>query len=87
MSKNILVFSDGTGQAGGLRPDENRSNIYVPPRAGHQEGRSLHTGEVQGSIPCASTRKDLIYKAFKTSPRNLIGSIAQNDTQTCRQGP
>src|SRR5258708_16669356 len=28
MSKNILVFSDGTGQAGGLTPDENRSNIY-----------------------------------------------------------
>ena len=28
MSKNILVFSDGTGQAGGLIPDENRSNIY-----------------------------------------------------------
>jgi uncharacterized protein (DUF2235 family) len=28
MPKNILIFSDGTGQAGGLRPDENRSNIY-----------------------------------------------------------
>ena len=28
MPKNILVFSDGTGQAGGLTPDENRSNIY-----------------------------------------------------------
>jgi uncharacterized protein (DUF2235 family) len=28
MPKNILIFSDGTGQVGGLRPDENRSNIY-----------------------------------------------------------
>lgn len=28
MAKNILIFSDGTGQAGGLRPDENVSNIY-----------------------------------------------------------
>ena len=28
MSRNILVFSDGTGQAGGLTPDENVSNIY-----------------------------------------------------------
>ena len=28
MPKNILVFSDGTGQASGLTPDENRSNIY-----------------------------------------------------------
>jgi uncharacterized protein (DUF2235 family) len=33
MSKNILVFSDGTGQAGGLTPDENRSNIYKMFRA------------------------------------------------------
>jgi len=28
MSKNILIFSDGTGQAGGLLVDENRSNVY-----------------------------------------------------------
>lgn len=28
MGKNILIFSDGTGQAGGLTPDENVSNIY-----------------------------------------------------------
>lgn len=28
MSKNILIFSDGTAQAGGLIPDENLSNIY-----------------------------------------------------------
>ncbi len=28
MPKNIVIFSDGTGQAGGLRPDQNLSNIY-----------------------------------------------------------
>jgi uncharacterized protein (DUF2235 family) len=28
MAKNILIFSDGTGQAGGLAPDEERSNVY-----------------------------------------------------------
>lgn len=28
MTKNILIFSDGTGQAGGLMPDETRSNVY-----------------------------------------------------------
>jgi hypothetical protein len=33
ISKNILIFSDGSGQAGGLRPDENRSNIYKLYRA------------------------------------------------------
>jgi uncharacterized protein (DUF2235 family) len=26
--KNILIFSDGTGQAGGYMPDEARSNVY-----------------------------------------------------------
>jgi uncharacterized protein (DUF2235 family) len=28
MGKNILIFSDGTGQAGGFMPDEARSNVY-----------------------------------------------------------
>ncbi|WP_244474476.1 DUF2235 domain-containing protein [Methylobacterium sp. Leaf85] len=28
MGKNIVIFSDGTGQSGGLLPDENRSNVY-----------------------------------------------------------
>lgn len=33
MAKNILIFSDGTGQAGGILPDEKRSNIYKLYRA------------------------------------------------------
>jgi uncharacterized protein (DUF2235 family) len=33
MPKSILIFSDGTGQAGGLQFDENRSNIYKLYRA------------------------------------------------------
>lgn len=33
MGKNILIFSDGTGQAGGIAFDENRSNIYKLYRA------------------------------------------------------
>ena len=28
MTKNILVFSDGTGQDGGARPEQRISNIY-----------------------------------------------------------
>ena len=31
--RNILIFSDGTGQAGGLLPDERRSDIYKLYRA------------------------------------------------------
>ena len=33
MAKNILVFSDGTGQVGGLRPDQRLSNVYKMYRA------------------------------------------------------
>ena len=33
MSRNILIFSDGTGQAGGLTPDQRISNIYKLYRA------------------------------------------------------
>lgn len=33
MAKNILVFSDGTGQAGGVRPDQHLSNVYKLYRA------------------------------------------------------
>lgn len=33
MAKNIIIFSDGTGQAGGLLPDERRSNVYKLYRA------------------------------------------------------
>ena len=33
MAKNVVIFSDGTGQAGGLIPDELRSNIYKLYRA------------------------------------------------------
>ena len=28
MPKNIVIFSDGTGQAGGVRPDQRLSNVY-----------------------------------------------------------
>jgi Uncharacterized alpha/beta hydrolase domain (DUF2235) len=33
MPKNILIFSDGTGQAGGIKFDEDRTNIYKLYRA------------------------------------------------------
>jgi uncharacterized protein (DUF2235 family) len=33
MAKNILIYSDGTGQRSGVFLDENRSNIYKLYRA------------------------------------------------------
>src|ERR1700722_8439064 len=28
MGRNILIFADGTGNEGGLLPDESRTNVY-----------------------------------------------------------
>ncbi len=33
MPKNIVVFSDGTGQDGGVRPEQPMSNVYKLYRA------------------------------------------------------
>ncbi|GAA4134017.1 hypothetical protein GCM10023067_55850 [Aminobacter aganoensis] len=33
LAKLILIFSDGTGQVGGLRPDQRLSNVYKLYRA------------------------------------------------------
>ena len=33
MEKNVLIFSDGTGQVGGIKFDEDRTNIYKLYRA------------------------------------------------------
>ena len=33
MGKNILLFADGTGNEGGLLPDESRTNVYKLYRA------------------------------------------------------
>lgn len=33
MGRNILIFADGTGQVGGMRPDQQMSNIYKLYRA------------------------------------------------------
>src|SRR5262249_55705375 len=32
MAKNILLFADGTGNEGGLLPDESRTNVDTDPR-------------------------------------------------------
>ena len=45
---------------------------------------SLHTGEVQGSIPCASTRKAHDIRAFRTL-QNSHSAVRQNETETCVQ--
>lgn len=70
MPKNILIFSDGTGQAGGLAPDQRLSNIYKLYRATRVSPENtiapqdqvafydpgLGTGNDEGSVPIKSVR-------------------------------
>ena len=47
VGKNILIFSDGTGQAGGYMPDEARSNVYKLFRATRVGPESIIDPELQ----------------------------------------
>jgi hypothetical protein len=49
MAKNILIFADGTGQIGGLRPDQRLSNVYKMRRQGGcADCWDSHVGHNQG---------------------------------------
>ena len=50
MPKNILIFSDGTGQAGGISLDERRSNIYKLYRATRSRSRFHHQPRRAGRL-------------------------------------
>jgi uncharacterized protein (DUF2235 family) len=70
VSKNILIFSDGTGQAGGLQPDQRLSNVYKLFRATRTGPDSsidpadqvafydagLGTGNDEGTVPLRTWR-------------------------------
>jgi hypothetical protein len=47
VGRNILIFSDGTGQAGGYMPDEARSNVYKLFRATRVGPDSIIDPELQ----------------------------------------
>jgi hypothetical protein len=76
MGKNGVIFSDGTGQAGGFRFDEKRSNIYKLYRA-------TRCGRTRQEIPeirllstiLASVRK----RTGATSTAALCGGSSPGD--------
>ena len=47
MGKNILIFADGTGNEGGLLPDESRTNVYKLFRASRVDPESTIDPETQ----------------------------------------
>ena len=70
MGKRILVFADGTGNEGGLLPDESRTNVYKLYRATRTGPDSIVDPHEQLAFyvpgvapPCPATR------AGSTAPR------------------
>jgi hypothetical protein len=69
MPKNIVIFSDGTGQAGGINFDEARTNIYKLYRAyrvGSDESTYRHcvstarSVAIFGFLACDNARQAIV---------------------------
>ena len=78
MPKNVIIFSDGTGQAGGLRFDENRSNIYKLYRATRcgPDSQSIPAHKWRFTIP-ASVRRPTAATCSGNMPRRIYNIVSQ----------
>jgi len=90
MSKNILIFSDGTGQAGGLRPDQRLSNVYklyratrIGPDSTINPARQIafyHTGLGSAEIEAPWVRP---FTAARKFLQSALGTGLTNDVADC----
>jgi hypothetical protein len=78
MTKNIVVFSDGTGQDGGARPEQRISNIYKMYRASRDHADDAIDPSEQVAFYDAGLGTDIGATAL-TSPvrfvQKLLGSV------------
>jgi uncharacterized protein (DUF2235 family) len=91
MPKNIVIFSDGTGQAGGLRPDQALSNVYKLYRASRVSPENdidpaqqvafydagLGTEKDEGSIPIKAI------KAYRKALSGATGTGISRNIADC----
>ena len=78
MSKNILIFSDGTGQAGGVRPDQRLSNIYKIYRATRVGPENIINPEEQVAFYEVGLGTDVASSGFTNLTKKLskfLGSV------------
>jgi uncharacterized protein (DUF2235 family) len=78
MSKNIVVFSDGTGQDGGVRPEQRMSNVYKLYRASHNHPDSAIEPNEQVSFYDPGLGTDIGSTALTAPVRSvqkLLGSV------------
>lgn len=80
MSKNIVIFSDGTGQDGGVRPDQRLSNVYKLYRAARVDPlNAIDPGEQICFYDPGLGTDDDVHGAFGRISRTigkLLGSVA-----------
>ena len=57
--RNILVFADGTGNEGGLLPDESRTNVYkrIGLRASILQPTSTRPSRLPSTFPASAHQK------------------------------
>ena len=79
MPKNIVVFSDGTGQDGGSRPEQTLSNVYKMYRACHIGPGSAIDPHEQVSFYDAGLGTDIGATAL-TSPMRFIQKMLASVT-------
>lgn len=79
MAKNIVIYSDGTGQAGGKKPDQRLSNIYKMYRATrvspvneiHPDEQVAYYDAGLGTEEDVSSQRTKVLKFFQ----KLLGSV------------
>lgn len=82
MPKNIVIFSDGTGQAGGLHPDQKLSNVYKLYRATRSGPESPINPAVQISFYDPGLGSAEIVGPFWKQPLDLIRKFLSSATGT-----
>jgi hypothetical protein len=78
MPKNIVVFSDGTGQDGGVRPEQRMTNVYKLYRASHNHPDSAVNPREQVSFYDPGLGTDIGSTALTAPVRfvqKLLGSV------------
>ena len=82
MAKNILIFSDGTGQAGGLKPEQRLSNIYKLYRATKIGPDSIIDPQQQVAYYDAGVGSDLDDKVVRLSKFKTVWKFFSMATGT-----
>jgi hypothetical protein len=85
MAKNVVIYSDGTGQAGGFHFDEDRSNVYklyratrcCPDSSIDPREQSRSTMSAWDRRPTGPTYLGAPFAPFTTSSRRRRGSVSR----------